>query len=444
MSSIFSYNLRVQNAEDFLLVLSRQLSNNYIYFTYGKSLPWANDASPDQANTSVSTFNDIWKNMIGAKLMTGNEVKHVIPRFNWAANTVFHVYDDCQCSLQQFTPNSNFYMVTSDWNVYKCLNNSSNANSTIMPTQVYTDRAIEESDGYVWKFMYNIPNEDRIRFTTDSYMPVKYININDASLQWQVQANAVPAAIESTIMTNPGSGYTNANTIIVTVTGDGTGASAVARINAQSNTISSVVMVSKGSGYTYANVSISDSGTGTNAAARAVLSPPGGHGSNALRELGGAYLIINPRLEYDQNGYFPPTNDFRQISLIQNPVDNGTKGIAANAVYSQFITATVDTAVTNYNQDELVYQGTSLAQAYFSGYVDSWDAANSQIRLINTVGNIQSDVLVGIGSGTARYVQSFSNKQLVPYSGTLLYVDNISPISRAPDQIEDFKIVMQF
>ena len=444
MASIFSYNLRIQNAEDFLLVLSRQLSNNYVYFTFGKSLPWANDAAPDQANTSVSVFNDIWKNMIGAKLMTGNEVKHVVPRFNWTANTVYQAYDDCQCSLQQFTPNNNFYMVTTNWNVYKCLNNSSNSNSTIMPTQVYTDRAIEESDGYVWKFMYNIPNEDRIRFTTDSYMPVKYISIDDASLQWQVQANAVAGAIESTIMTNSGSGYTNANTITVTVTGDGTGASAVARVNTQSNTVSSVVMVSKGSGYTYANVSISDSGTGTNAAARAVLSPSGGHGSNALRELGGSYLIINPRLEYDQSGYFPATNDFRQISLIQNPVDYGTQSLAANAAYSQFITGSLDTGVTSYNQDELVYQGTSLAQAYFTGYVDSWDDANSQIRLINTVGNIQSDVLIGTVSGTARYVQSFNNKQLVPYSGTMLYVNNISPITRAPDQIEDFKIVMQF
>lgn len=444
MSSVFSYNLRVQNAEDFAQVLSRQLSNNYIYFTYGKALPWANDASPDQANTTVATFNDIWKNMIGAKLMTGNEVKHVIPRYNWVANSVYQAYDSTVDTNQFFNSNNKFYVVTSDWNVYKCLNNSSNSNSTIMPTQVYTDRAIEESDGYVWKFMYQIPSEDRIRFSTDSFIPVKYININDASLQWQVQSNAVAGAIESTIITNAGSGYTNANTITVSVTGDGSGATAVARINTQSNTVSSVVMTTKGLNYTYANVAITDTGTGSNATARIVLSPPGGQGSNPLYELGGSYLIINPRLQYDENGYFPTTNDFRQVSLIQNPIDASGQKVAANVVYSQFITATVDSGVTNYVEDELVYQGVSLNQAYFKGYVDNWDAANSQLRLINTTGTIQYDVLVGVTSGTTRVVQSFMAKGLKPYTGSLLYLNNITPITRAADQIEDFKIVMQF
>lgn len=443
MASVFSSDLRVQNALNFADVISRQ-SNNRVYFTYGKTIPWANDAAPDQANTSVAAFNEVWKNMVGAKLLTGNETRNVIPRYNWAANTVFKAYDDCRCSLQTYTPNSNFYMVTSEWNVYKCLNNSSNSNSTIMPTQVYTDRAIEESDGYVWKFMYNIPAEDRIRFTTDAYIPVKTLAVNDGSLQWQVQSNAVPGAIESTIVTNSGNNYTNANSIIVVITGDGTGATATARVNTQSNTISSVIMTAKGAGYTYANVVITDTGTGTGANARAVLSPVGGHGSDPLRELGGFYLMINPRLQGTENGKFPTVNDFRQIALIQNPKDRSTANAAVNVAYSQFITATVDTAVTNYQQDELVYQGPSLASASFTAIVENWDYTNSQIRMINTTGTITSDVIVGVSSGTARFVQSYSDEELVPYTGNMLYIDNIPPISRAPDQIEDFKIVMQF
>jgi hypothetical protein len=443
MASIFSSDLRIQNAIDFADVISRQ-SNNRIYFTYGKATPWANEASPDQANTSVAAFNGVWKNMVGAKLMTGNEVRNAIPRYNWAANTVYKVYDDCRCSLQTNTPNTIFYVVTTDWNVYKCLNNSSNSNSTIMPTQVYTDRGIEESDGYVWRFMYNIPVEDRIRFTTESYMPVKTLSVNDASLQWQVQANAVPGAIESTIMTNNGTAYTNANTITITVTGDGSGATGVARVNTQSNTISSIIMTTKGSGYTYANVIISDTGTGTNAAARAVLSPTGGHGSDATRELGGIYLIINPRLQGTENGKFPVENDFRQITLMLNPKDLVTQNAAVNVAYSQFVTATLDAGTTNYSSDETVYQGISLASATFTGVVESWDSSNTKIRMINTTGNITSDVLVGANSGTARFVQSYNDKELIPYTGTMLYINNIKPISRASDQIEDFKIVMQF
>lgn len=444
MSSIFSQDLRTQNALDFNNLISRQIANNRIYFTFGKPTAWANDAAPDQANTSVSVYNDVWKNMIGAKLLIGNEVRNVIPRKDWSANVVYQTYDDCMCSLKLFGPNSNFVVVTSDWNVYKCLNNSSNANSTIMPTQVYTDRAIEETDGYVWKYMYTIPSEDRIRFTTDSYIPVKTLPEADGSLQWQVQTNSVPGAIESVIMTNNGSNYTNANTISVTITGDGSGAAAVARINSLSNTISSVVITTKGADYTYANVVITDSGTGTGATARAVLSPPGGHGSDPVKELGGSYLIINPRLNGTENGKFPTTNQFRQISLIVNPKERSTSNLAANVAYSQFVTATLDTSVTNYVEDEIVYQGTSLSAATFTGTVENWDAGNSLIRITNTTGTIQSDVLVGANSGTARFVQSVTEKELKPYTGSLLYINNITPISRASDQIEDFKIIMKF
>ena len=444
MSSIFTQDLRTQNAVDFNDLISRQTANNRVYFTFGKPTAWANDAAPDQANTSVAVYNNMWNSMIGSKLVTGNEVKNAIKKTEWSANVVYQVYDDCLCSTKLYGPNSKFHVVTSDWNVYKCLDNSSNSNSTVMPTQVYVDKAIEESDGYVWRYMYTIPAEDRIRFTTPSYIPIKYLKESDGSLQWQVQANAVPGAIESTIITNPGTNYTTACTVTVTITGDGTGATALPRVNTQSNTISSIIISSKGSGYTHANVIISDSGTGANATARAVLSPPGGHGSNPLFELGGSYLVLNPRLKGSENGKFPTVNEFRQVSLLLNPKERATNNAAANVIYSQLVIAVLDTGITNYNQDELVYQGPSLSSATFTGIVENWDFANSEIRLTNTTGTIAADVLVGANSGTSRFVQFVTDKELKPYSGSMLYINNLTPISRADDQIEDFKIVMAF
>lgn len=444
MASVFSYDLRIQNASDFKSLVERQIGNNRIYFAFGRAVAWPNDAAPIQANTSMSNYNDMWKRMIGAKLLTGNEVKHVIPRINWEANTKYQTYDDCLCNNKLFNPNSKFYILTTDWNVYKCLDNSSNANSTIMPTQVYTDKAIEEADGYVWKYMYTIPSEDRIRFTTNSYIPVKFLSESDGSLQWQVQSNAVSRAIESTIITNPGSGYSNANTITVSVVGDGSGANAIARINTQSNTISSIVMTSKGSNYTFANVIINDTGTGTNAAARAVLSPVGGHGSNPLNELGGSYLILNPRLQRDENNKFPITNEYRQLSLIVNPREKLDSNLASKVAYSQFITATLDSGGATYEKDETVYQGSTLATSTFSGTVLDWDSANSQIKIINSRGTLTSDILIGANTLSTRFVQSFSDKELKEYTGTMIYINNIEPIERASDQIEDFKIVLSF
>jgi len=443
MSSIFSEDLRVTNAVNFKELVSRQISNNRIYFTFGKPTAWANDAAPDVANSSVTVFNDVWKNMIGAKLLTGNEVKHVIPRNTWAANTAYDAYDHCECSLNLFDSNTHFYVVTSSWNVYKCLDNNNAANSTVMPTQIFTDKAIEEIDGYVWKYMYTVSSEDQLRYTTPSYIPVQYITEDNGSLQWSVQENAVSGALESVQVTANGS-YTNASNITITITGDGTGATAVPRVNVTSNTLTNIIITAKGSGYTYANVAITTTDSGANGAARAIISPPGGHGKNPLRELGGSRLILNPKLNRTESGYFPVSNQFRQITLMQNPYERDGTTLAANTLYTQYTTAILDTATSQYNDDEYVYQGSSLSAASFSGIVENWDSGNNTIRLTNISGTLQADVLVGANSGTARFVQSITANKLAPYTGSFLYIDNIVPITRAADQSEDFKIVMKF
>ena len=152
----------------------------------------------------------------------------------------------------------------------------------------------------------------------------------------------------------------------------------------------------------------------------------------------------NPRLKGSENGKFPTVNEFRQVSLLLNPKERATNNAAANVIYSQLVIAVLDTGITNYNQDELVYQGPSLSSATFTGIVENWDFANSEIRLTNTTGTIAADVLVGANSGTSRFVQFVTDKELKPYSGSMLYINNLTPISRADDQIEDFKIVMAF
>lgn len=449
MASVFTQDLRIQNASDFRELISRQISNNRVYFVFGKPTAWNDDELPEQANASVAVFNTLWKNMIGAKLMTGNEVKNVIPRIDWKENTKYDTYNDCMCTHDLFGSDYKFYVVTTDWNVYKCLDNNSDANSTIMPSQTYVDRAIGELDGYVWKYMYTVPQSDRMRFATDAYIPVRTLETSDGTLQWLVQANAIPGAIESIAITNPGSGYTNANNIIVYINGDGFGAEGVARINTVSNTISSVTMSSRGAGYTYGTITIQDitepeENRGTNAQARIILSPPGGHGSDPVFELGGSYIILNPRLQTSESGKFPVVNEFRQVAMLLNPYESGSAKPASNVAYSQFITVTLDTGITNYLSDEVVYQGGTLDSATFTGVVEQWNSSNNQLILTNTTGTIKSDTLVGANSFTSRYVQSYTNKELESYTGKLLYINNISPISRAEDQTEDFKIVMQF
>jgi hypothetical protein len=59
-------------------------------------------------------------------------------------------------------------------------------------------------------------------------------------------------------------------------------------------------------------------------------------------------------------------------------------------------------------------------------------------------GTLTTDPLTGDTSKASRQVQSSINKAFTPYTGSLLYINNITPIQRATDQTEDFKIVVSF
>jgi hypothetical protein len=442
MPSVFSQNLRIYNAEQFVLSVS-ELAPTSIYLTIGKTAPWANDALPDQATTSANSVIDVWKNMIGAKLITGYDVRHAVARHDWTNNTVYSMYDHEVDSLSLFDVNNKFFVLTDDWNVYKCLSNNRGAISTVKPTQTITDSTIQEIDGYIWKYMYTVSHEERLRFTTNKYIPVRTLAVDNNSLQWQVQKNSIDGGIEAIEVINRGTNYSNTNNLVINIVGDGRNAQAIATINVTSNIIDQIIVSNPGVNYTYATVTASGGG-GSGAMFRAMIGPPQGHGSDPLRELGGSYVILNPRLNNTEGDKIPIENDFRQIALIQDPRERATGNIATDLAYSQTYRLNMSAGSTEFVVDEYVYQGASLSSSYFSGSVASWDSANNVLRLTNTVGDPGSDVLIGVNSAAGRYASTVSPKDLLEYSGNVLYIDNTSAIQRDIDQTEDFKIVISF
>lgn len=94
--------------------------------------------------------------------------------------------------------------------------------------------------------------------------------------------------------------------------------------------VSSVEVIDGGKEYTYANLSVVKGLTslpGTPAEYKdfstlihAVMPPAGGHGSNAVNELGAnAYMIVKDFTQ-DENGKVDVNNDFRQIGVLRNPL----------------------------------------------------------------------------------------------------------------------------
>ena len=101
-----------------------------------------------------------------------------------------------------------FYVVTDEYNVYKCLDNNNGALSKIKPSGTQL-APIKTTDGYIWKFMYNIPINLRNKFYTDEYIPVV------SALTNHFYSNGT---IDNVYITNRGEGYSSA---IVSVNGDG-------------------------------------------------------------------------------------------------------------------------------------------------------------------------------------------------------------------------------
>lgn len=111
---------------------------------------------------------------------------------------------------------------------------------------------------------------------------------------------------------------------LVTISGDGSNAVARGIVNSSSNTIYSIEVTSRGAGYNYATAVVSgNTGVigGSTASLKVIVSPKGGHGSNAASELGARYVGISTAFDSSLSGdKVVDENDFRSIGVIKDPL----------------------------------------------------------------------------------------------------------------------------
>ena len=108
----------------------------------------------------------------------------------------------------QRVEDTNSYVITDEYHVYRCLDNNNNAESVNKPIGTVVDPVIMP-DGYMWKYMYSIPIALRNKFLTDEYMPV----VNSLRSQFYSGGEILNVIIE-----RAGQDYTFAN---ISVQGDG-------------------------------------------------------------------------------------------------------------------------------------------------------------------------------------------------------------------------------
>jgi hypothetical protein len=426
MASIVTTKFRVHNAQQFAEAFS-ETSNTIMYLFIGKNTAFPDDnAPPTPVNSTANVEYTPWRDMYAAKRITTADVTHAIPRYDWTSGTVYTYYDDTDTNLIE---SDSFFVITEDYNVYKCLWNASGAASTTKPTGV-SSTPFTTADGYIWKYMYTVTTAKALKFLTNDYIPVQVLDGDDGTDQWDVQSAAVDGGVHVVKVTSGGSGYGSAPA--VTITGDGTGATANSTISA--GAVTAVTITNVGSGYTRASVTFASGA----AAATAIISPKGGHGSNAVEELGGKYIMINVRLDGTESNTFSTANEFRQVGIVRDPYLYGTTTRAVASSYRQSFRYQLSAPSGTFSLDETVTSGSNTAS------VIEWTTPNLFTTLPVHLPFANTASVSGGTSSASGTIAAISTPGLQPYSGDIIYVENRVPISRAADQIEDVKLIIQF
>jgi hypothetical protein len=261
--------------------------------------------------------------------------------------------------------------------------------------------------------------------------------------------NTISSTITISSATTANGGGTVANNLTFTtrvyVSGDGSGTEASASIS--NRAISKITVNVTGTGYSYANAIVYGSGTGANA--RVVIPQKFGHGYNPAKELNGANVMIADKIglvDSTEGGLISTSTSFRQYGLLRDPYKYGqTSPVTssnANSAISQTTNLTL-VAGSDFTLNEFVYQGSSANNAYFYGFVNA--QTSNQVRLTKVRGTAAvGGILIGASSGVTRTIVKQETPEFQPYTGDVMYVENIQKVQRADGQAENVKFVIRF
>ena len=499
MAAIITEKFRRHNATQFHESFSEASKNAY-YLMIGKSTPFTastsggTDDSPSTPADDVSGEFYAWDQTTALKNIASTDTTFALPRRDWANSTKYDMYEHNISSSNTTTSgatnlyDSTFYFRTSDNRVYKVLdNNAGTAYSGSEPTSESTSPF--EIGGYTLKYMYTITASEQTKFLTVDFMPV--------STDSTVSAAATDGEIISLIVT-AGSGYTD-GTYYAAVYGDGssqgTSSGAIVRITVTSGAIASFGLTAgtdttvhaAGSGYTYGTVNLgasytfsdadlssaSSMGSGTGGAVQVVISPKDGHGSDAVDELGGHYVMLRATLTGAENDDVLTGNDFRNIALVTDPTTYGTSTVATASTYRQ-VSATKLTSVTGtftadekisqastgaigkvvewdstlsilyYQQERYADYGTNSTTGAFVAFSGANAITGASSSAVGTPDSTADSAVTLANDNTITFTDGYANPELQPDSGNIIYQENRKPISRATDQTEDIKIIVEF
>ena len=366
-------------------------------------------------------------------------------------------------------------------------------------TGIFTEFPDVEN-GYVWKYLYTIPTSDVLRFLSTDFIPVVY----DATVQTLAASQA--GSITTIVVSSVGANLPTSQTLYTSILGDGTNGLVRVETNSSGNinkaflcnTSGQRVNVS-GSGYSYANIILKNGYLFSNASLttpvtvasnatgyiKVIIAPKNGHGYDPVIELSAKRVMANIRLTYAEGqGDFPVDNDFRRIGIITDPkLPAPSTQFATQETLSTLYGLKLNNVSVGFTPDEYIRQEVSsgkfaigtvvswiwdevpAGQTASSGVLKYFQEPNSHAdngvvnRFVSDAsklvvgqnslisGNVETTYSTGGGvlplSGMT-FTAGLASPEVAKYTGNIIYIENRRLITRAPDQIEDIKLVIEF
>lgn len=485
MPAIITSKFRRNNAQAF--ETSFGSSGNKYYLGIGKPSAFGTKTRPDGRTENLGTDStpitpadsvqqeyDTFDDLLAVKRITSSDVSFAAPRINWTSGTVYDYYRHDYgnritggTSIQSANSgatnlyDANFYVMNSNFQVYKCLDNNNNGQSTIEPTGENT-LILETSDNYKWKYMYTLSASAQANFLSTDFMGV--------SSNSTVTNAAVDGAVNIVKIKTSGTGGTNGTYTNIPMRGDGSNGQV--SITIASGSVTAVSVTNAGTGYSYANIRVADinvagGGSLSGAELDCIIEPKGGHGFDPFEELGAFFVILNTSFEGAEtanSGDFTTTNDFRRVALIRDPKSAGSAATVTTLRATRAVrfsgtpgTFQVDEKITQTNTGAVgkVVQFDSANKILFytqTRYSDEGVDANGNKILFSGTDTINgaTSSATGIPTGVTETVNNVSLvsghslPEIDEDSGDVMYIENRAPVARSVDQTENVKLIIEF
>ena len=378
MPAVVTDQFRITNASNFVDSVLDSNNSYYVFLGlpnpavvgFGRTTDWNSSSGTPNPIDNLQYLTHYRDTSLFGKKITSSNIRRVVKKHTWAVNTRYDMYRHDYEALNNPAPKSqtgslyktNFYVLTSEFKVYICLDNgssgapgSSNAKGNVsLDEPTFTDlepsSAGTQNDGYIWKYLFTVSPSDVIKFDSTEYivLPNDWSTTTDAQIQAVREAGDADInfnQLKKVYIKNAGSGYTN-GIYSCDILGDGTGGQATVTVSGQS--ITEVIVTAGGSGYTFGMVDLSSIGfsaSGERANLIPIIPPSKGHGFDIYTELGADKVLVYSRFD-DSTKDFPTDTHFGQVGIIKNPSQfNASAGILTTSQFSSLSSIKLSSAI---------------------------------------------------------------------------------------------------